>query len=153
VLILLGGWLSDHIWHKTHSIRKARSHIIWICQLLSAICFIPVALCHSITIAIIGISLGVGLGLMPNACFYAINTDLARDRAATSLGIMDCAFAAAGILAPLLTGWLSNITGNFSGAILLLIGLTFTSVIAIIFFQHPDEVLFRRSTKINTADY
>ena len=141
ILILIGGWLSDYLWNKTHSMRLSRSHMIWICQILSACCFIPVIWFHSLTIAIIGISLGVGIGLMPNAAFYAVNSDLAHDRAGTSLGIMDCAFAAAGILAPLLTGLLSSLTGNFSLAIFLLIGLSFISAIGIVLFHHPDKVL------------
>jgi nitrate/nitrite transporter NarK len=77
--------------------------------------------------------------MMPNAAFYAINADLARDRAGTSLGIMDCAFAAAGILAPLVTGLLSNLTGNFSVAILLMSGLTLSSALCIIIWQFTDR--------------
>jgi sugar phosphate permease len=138
-LILLGGVISDAIWHKTHRIRLARSHVIWICQVISAICFIPVVIYQSLPITIIGITLGIGFGLMPNAAFYAINADLARDRAGTSLGIMDCGFALAGILAPLITGFLANLTGNFNAAIGLLITLTFSSALAIILWQHPDE--------------
>lgn len=139
-LILLGGIISDWLWRKTKSVRISRSHLIWICQLLSAFCFIPVIFIHSIPIAIIGISLGIGFGLMPNAAFYAINADLAFDRAATSLGIMDAVFALAGIIAPLLTGWLAHISGNFSIAIALMIGLTLSSSLAIFFFQHPKAL-------------
>lgn len=137
IFVIVGGILSDKLWKKTHNLRIARSYVIWICQALSAICFIPVMLNPSLTVALISISLGVGFGMMPNAAFYALNSDLARDRAATSLGIMDCAFAFAGILAPLLTGILSGITGNFVAAFSLLIFLTLTSVIMIILFQHP----------------
>jgi ACS family hexuronate transporter-like MFS transporter len=144
ILLVLGGWISDILWRKTRSIRIARSHLIWVCQLLSALCFIPAVVCHSFTVAMTSITLGVGFGMMPNAAFYAINADLAHDRAGTSLGIMDCAFAAAGILAPLLTGMLSGITGNFSAAISLMIGLTLSSALAIIIFQHPDDMLKRR---------
>jgi ACS family hexuronate transporter-like MFS transporter len=143
VLLLLGGVISDWLYAKTNSIRIARSHLIWICQVLSALCFIPVVMSHSLTVAMISISLGVGFGMMPNAAFYAINQDLAHDRAGTSLGIMDCAFAAAGILAPFVTGWLSGVTGNFSAAIALMIGLTFSSALAVFLFQHPDELLLK----------
>lgn len=141
VLLTLGGILSDWLWKKTHSIRFSRSHLIWIGQTLSAISFLPLLFSHSLSVAIVSISLGVGFGLMPNAAFYAINADLARDRAGTSLGIMDAAFAAAGILAPLLTGWLSGLTGNFVGAVSLLIALMFSSAAAVILFQNPDDAI------------
>jgi len=138
ILLLLGGLLSDIIWRKTQSIRLARSYIIWICQALSAFCFLPLIYYPSLPIALISISLGVGFGMMPNAAFYAINADLARDRAATSLGVMDCGFALAGILAPFITGWVANTTGNFQAAFAILIGLTVTSALAIVLFQYPD---------------
>ncbi len=139
VLLLFGGFLSDKLLTKTHRLRLARSHVIWVCQLLSALFFLPVILYHSLSVAIIFISLGVGFGLMPNAVFYSLNIDLAKDRAATSLGIMDCFFSAAGILAPWVTGWLNHITGNFTAAIFLMMILTLSSVLAIVIFQHPDR--------------
>ncbi|MBI2790403.1 MAG: MFS transporter [Gammaproteobacteria bacterium] len=135
LFILAGGAISDWLWQKTKSIRIARSHLIWICQLLSVFSFTPLLFTHSIMVTAFSISLGVAFGLMPNAAFYAINADLAFDRAATSLGIMDAAFAVAGILAPLLTGWLAHITGNFEGAILLMMTFTFSSAMLILLFQ------------------
>lgn len=139
VLLTFAGFLSDWLWLKTGSTRVARSHLIWICQLASACCFLPVVFIHSLPLAIVLISLGLGLGMMPNCAFYALNSDLAADRAATSLGIMDCFFAAAGIAAPALTGMLAQSTGNFNAAILLMVAFTFLSVISIVLFQHPDK--------------
>lgn len=139
VLLMVAGYVSDWIWLKTGSMRKSRTHIIWICQLASAISFIAVIYTHSLSWTLILLSAGIGLGLMPNAAFYALNSDLARDRAATSLGIMDCFFAAAGILAPALTGLLANATGNFNAAIGLLVLFSVTSAAGIFLFQHPDK--------------
>lgn len=138
VLLLNAGWLSDWLYKKTGSLRIARSHMIWSCQLLSALCFIPIMFSPSLELAITMISLGIGLGLMPNAAFYAINTDLAKDRAATSLGVMDTFFAAAGILAPYVTGALEQKTGGFSAAFGVLVVLMVSSVVAVAFFQKPD---------------
>ncbi len=141
LMLLLGGFLSDWLWLRYRNLRIARSHIIWISQMLSALCFVAVISTHSPALAVVGISLGLGFGLLPNAVFYAINTDLAKDRAGTSLGIMDCALALAGILAPYLTGMLSTMTGNFNMAIYLMCGLTFIGALGIIIFQKPDQVL------------
>lgn len=138
LLLIAGGFLSDRLLEKTKKLRIARSHIIWLCQGLSAICFIAVLISHTLISSLVFISLGLGFSLMPNAVFYSLNIDLAKDRAATSLGLMDCFFACGGILAPILTGFLSYMTGNFKAAIFLLISLTITSVLGIIFFQHPD---------------
>lgn len=139
VLLTLAGFVSDWLWLRTGSMRASRSHMIWICQLVSALCFVPVMFIHSLPAAIALISAGIGIGLMPNACFYALNSDLARDRAATSLGIMDFFFAFAGILSPALTGLLATATGGFNAAIGLLIFFALTSAAAILIFQHPDR--------------
>lgn len=139
IMLAMGGYLTDHLWKTTGSIRIARSHLIWVCQLLSALCFIPVTMTSDPNLAVTLISLGLGFGLMPNPAFYALNSDLAKDRAATSLGLMDCFLAAAAVLAPVLTGKLADATGNFNAAIWLLAGFSLTSVVAVALFQHPDK--------------
>lgn len=139
ILLAAAGFISDWVMKKTGSARLARTHMIWICQGLSAISFIPLMFTHDLNVSMISISLGIGLGLMPNACFYALNTDLAKDRAATSLGIMDSFFAFGGILAPALTGFILQSTGSFSAAIGVVVVLNIASVIGIILFQKPDR--------------
>jgi sugar phosphate permease len=140
VLVACAGWLSDFLYTKTGSMRVARSHMIWSCQLASALCFVPVVFTPSLNLAIVCISLGVGLGMMPNAAFYALNCDIARDRAGTSIGIMDCFFAAAGIAAPALTGIVAQVTGGFAAAFGLLIAFTILSVVAVLLLQKPDPL-------------
>lgn len=141
IMLMGAGMLCDYLWKKTGSMRISRTHMIWVSQLLSAICFLPVTLMQHLDLnqVILLVSLGVGFGLMPNAAFYSLNSDLAKDRAATSLGLMDCFLAAAGVLAPYLTGWLSQLTGDFRSAILLMVGLTFSSSLCVALFQHPDR--------------
>ncbi|MDX2107026.1 MAG: MFS transporter [Candidatus Melainabacteria bacterium] len=140
IMLMSAGFLSDYIWKKTGSMRKSRSHMIWICQLLSGICFIPVMYVHDVNLSLLFISLGLGFGLMPNAAFYALNTDLAKDRAATSLGLMDTFFALSGILAPYLTGLIAEKTGSFNSAFFVLIFFTLSATVAVLFFQKPDNV-------------
>ena len=134
-----GGWLSDYLYKKTGSYRTSRSHMIWICQLASALCFIPIMFHPSLELAVTMISLGIGLGMAPNAAFYTLNCDLAKDRAGTSLGIMDCFFALAGILAPSITGMIATATHSFSAAFGVLIGFSLVSAIGVIVFQKPDK--------------
>lgn len=144
IMLTAAGFISDALWRKTGSIRVSRTHMIWVCQLLSALCFLPLVLMpHTLMSAVFFLSLGIGFGMMPNSVFYALNSDLAGDRAATSLGLMDCFLAAAGIMAPSLTGTLVTATGNFNTAIWLMIGFTLTSVLGIIIFQHPDRDMKR----------
>ncbi|HNB22118.1 MAG TPA: MFS transporter [Candidatus Melainabacteria bacterium] len=139
ILLAAAGFVSDLVMRKTGSARLARTHMIWVCQLISALSFIPLMFTQDLNVAMVMMSLGIGIGLMPNSCFYALNTDLAKDRAATSLGIMDSFFALGGILAPLVTGQILQRTGSFQLAIGLVVFFSLMSVIGIILFQKPDR--------------
>jgi ACS family hexuronate transporter-like MFS transporter len=138
VLLWIGGIISDHIWNSTGSIRKSRGHMIWICQLLSALCFVPLLFSPSLTTSMIMISLGLGIGLMPNAAFYVLNCDLAKDRAGTCQGLMVMFSSGASMSAPILTGWLVNRSGNFNSAFEVLIFSSLTSALVVFLFQKPD---------------
>lgn len=133
------GYISDAILKKTGSLRKARSHPIWITQLLAAICIFPVIFTHSEAVALIFISLAVAFGMGSNSTFYAINVDVARERSGTALGVMDTFFAIAGFVAPTLTGWIVNSTGHFTNAFWLLAILSLSSVLAVLLFHRPDN--------------
>lgn len=147
ILLVLGGYISDFVWNRTKSIRKSRSHLIWICQLLSALCLIPLAIVKPpLTVALILLSLAIGIGLMPNACYYAIICDMVKDRAATALGLMTAFAACAAIIAPALTGMIVTATGSFASAFLALIFFTLTSVVAVLCLQHPDRQAPQTST-------
>lgn len=139
VLLPCAGWLSDWLLIKTGSKRVARSHLICACQLISALAYVPMLLSPPLPIAIALISIGVGFGMMPNAAFYAINWDLARDRAATSQGLMTSCSSVASILAPILTGFIATKTGSFTGAFAILIFFTVVSVISVTAFQRLDD--------------
>lgn len=133
------GQVSDAIFKKTSSCRKSRSYPIMLSQLLAALCIIPVALTSNIVIAMIFISLAVGFSMSTNAAYYAINIDIAKERAGTALGIMDAAFAIAGFVAPVFTGWLVTVTGHFEVPFVVLSVLAFSSVIIVYCFHHPDS--------------
>lgn len=139
VFLKAGGILSDWLYQKTGSSRLARSHLIWSSQLLAAICFVALSFTHSLGLSLVFLSLGLGFGLMPQPAFFSINIDVAKERSGSSQGVTSSCLSLAGIIAPLLTGWLIDLTGNFQGAFLLLAGFTVIAVIAVILFHYPDR--------------
>ena len=140
ILLPLGGYISDRIYNRTKSLRQSRCHLIWISQLLSGLCLLPMLFKPALPLAMVMLSLGLGFGLMPNSAFYSLNCDLAKDRVATSQGLMTMFSSIASIGAPILTGWLVTASGNFTSAFALLIFFTLTSVVAVGFFQYPDKI-------------
>ncbi|HEV2112087.1 MAG TPA: MFS transporter, partial [Gammaproteobacteria bacterium] len=139
VLLWGFGYLSDFLLRRTGSLRIARSHPIWISQLLAAFCILPVIYTHSFGVALTFISLAVALSMSTNSAYYAINVDVARERSGTALGVMDALFALAGFLAPTLTGRLVESTGSFQTVFWVLAGLAFSSVLVVLLFHHPDR--------------
>ena len=139
VLLWGFGYLSDFLLRRTGSLRVARSHPIWISQLLAALCILPVIYTHSFGVALTFITLAVALSMSTNSAYYAINVDVARERSGTALGVMDALFALAGYLAPTLTGEIVGGDGDFSRVFWVLAGLAFSSVLVVLLFHHPDQ--------------
>ncbi|MBS0654901.1 MAG: MFS transporter, partial [Verrucomicrobia bacterium] len=139
VFLKLGGVISDSLYKKTGSSRLARSHLIWTSQLLAAICFLMLGFSSTLTQSLIFLSLGLGFGMMPQPAFFSVNIDIAKERAGSSQGVTSGFLSLAGIIAPVLTGWLIDVTGSYQAAFFLLAGLTALSVIAVILFHHPDR--------------
>jgi MFS transporter, ACS family, hexuronate transporter len=139
IFLKAGGFLSDWLYKRTGSSRIARSHLIWLSQLLAAICFVFLSFAHTLGSSLVFLSLGLGFGLMPQPAFFSINIDVAKERSGSSQGVTSSCLSLAGIIAPALTGWLIDLTGNYQGAFLLLAGLTGLSVITVIIFHHPDQ--------------
>ncbi len=139
VFLKAGGVLSDWLYRKTGSSRLARAHVIWVSQLLAAVFFVLLSFTHTLGMSIFFLSLGLGFGMMPQPAFFSTNIDVAKERAGSSQGITSSCLSLAGIIAPLLTGWLVDLTGNYQGAFLLLAGFSVIAVVTVILFHHPDR--------------
>ncbi len=137
-LLLFGGW-SDRVLRRGGSLREARSLQIAATQAVAALAVIPVALIDSLTVAMIGITFAVAATMAANAAYFAVNIDVFPDRSGAALGIMDCCFAAAGFLAPVITGFVYDASGSFSAAFLLLAALAASSVVLVLLFHRPDR--------------
>ncbi|KEP69526.1 MFS transporter [Thioclava dalianensis] len=138
VLLLLGN-LSDRLLEKTHSFRISRSWQIIITQLIAAVVILPVAFTSTLWVALLLISVAVAASMGANAVYYAVNVDIAPDRSATALGIMDFFFAVSGFAAPAITGWVVGNSGSFERAFFILAGLAASSVVVTFLFHRPDR--------------
>nr|NGX27431.1 hypothetical protein [Chlamydiota bacterium] len=66
-------------------------------------------------------------------------------RSGSSQGITSSCLSIGGIIAPLLTGWMIDLTGNYQGAFLLLAAFMGIAVITVVLFHHPDREFFPAS--------
>ena len=139
IFLKIGGIISDWLYQKTGKSRLARGHLIWITQLLAAIFFVCLSFTTTLKYSLVFLSLGLGFGFMPQAAFFSINIDVAKKMAGSAQGITSSCLSLAGVIAPMATGWLVDLTGNYSTAFLLLAGLSLVAVVAVILYLHPDR--------------
>jgi MFS family permease len=138
--MLLGGWLSDYLWKRTSSLRISRSYLMGFSMILSGLCFLPIPFSHSLAFDLIWMSLGLGLAFILMAPLYALNADMFPGFSGVVQGISSSYFALAGILSPSITGWITQLTGNFHAAFYLVTGLSVTTSLIVLCFQRPDVV-------------
>ena len=136
LLMPIGGWISDRLMIRTGSTRRSRVHLIWICQLISVLCFIPVMFVDSVTWAVLFISLAIGFSMAPNSPYYSICADLFKGRAAAATGIIVTFFSISGIACPAITGWLAEAGGGFTSAFLALCIVVTTGVLGMLLFAN-----------------
>jgi ACS family hexuronate transporter-like MFS transporter len=134
VLMPIAGWISDAIMAWTGSIRSARVHLIWICQSLAVVCFVPVIFVHSVGWAVTFISLAIGFSMAPNSPYYSICADLFKGRAGLATGVIVTFFSLSGVVCPVITGWLAETGGGFAAAFTALCVVVGSGVIGMLVF-------------------
>ncbi|MDG2045816.1 MAG: MFS transporter [Halioglobus sp.] len=137
--MVLMGTLSDHLFIASGDIRRARIHPIWILQLLAAASFIPLASITSSDWAIFWLTLGIGFSMSANGLYYSICTDLFSKSAGAATGIIVTFFSASGVITPFLIGWLTDTTGSFDTAALMLSGIVGSGALGLLLFARPKS--------------
>jgi MFS family permease len=82
-----------------------------------------------------------------NASFYAVNVDIAKDRAATSMGIMSICFSLSSIIAPTLSGFIVAWTGGFDQVFHFMMILGLLSALNMLLFHNHQNLAIGRNTK------
>jgi cyanate permease len=127
----LGGVLSDRIYKKTNNLKFARKSVLFVGLIGSFIFLLPALFVHDLTLIAITLSLAFFLLELCNANLWAIPMDIAPDHAGTASGMMNTGFGIAGMVSPLLFGFLIDVTGNWqvpfiASVVLLLVGVIVT---------------------------
>jgi MFS family permease len=134
----MGGVLSDHILRRTGSRTAARRNVIVLGMLGGFVFLLPVMFVDDVKVAAIFLSTAFFFVEFIVAPIWVVPMDIAPNYACSASGMMNLGFGLAGIISPLVFGYLIDLSGSwtlpFGGSfILLLTG-------AILAFQmHPDR--------------
>ena len=134
----VGGIISDRILQRTGDRVAARRNIIVMGMLGGFLFLIPVMLIHDINIAAISLALAFFSIELIVGPIWAVPMDIAPRYSGSASGMMNFGFGTAGIVSPVVFGYLVDRTGSwtlpFAGSIgLLLLGA------GLAFRMHPDR--------------
>ena len=124
----LGGVVSDAVFRRTGNVKVARRTMLVI-GLGGALVFIlPVVGTHNAMLAVALLSASFFFLELTNAVLWTLPLDIAGAYAGTAGGIMNTGFGVAGMISPIVFGFLIQVTGSYSlpfaaSALLLAIGV------------------------------
>ncbi len=139
VFLLMGGGLADFLFKRTTSLRLSRTYLIGVSLLLSGLCFLPLMVSNTLFVDLFWISLGLGLAMVMVPAIWALNVDLFGSCTGTAQGLMLSCGAVAWLVAPSLSGWFIQISGNFKMAFVVIAVLSITTALLSFLLYKPDQ--------------
>ena len=120
----LGGIVTDWIFKRTGSLKRARSWMVSLCMLFCLVSLVPLMFTQNLYLSIACLASGFFFAEMTIGPMWAIPMDIAPEFAGTASGMMNTGSALAAIISPVVGGFLIDYFGNwdlpFVGSILLM---------------------------------
>jgi MFS family permease len=133
VSAIIGGWTSDALIKKGHSTSKVRKAFV-ASGLVFSVAAYPSAIVEDLTFSLVLLTVAyTALGVTVSN-MWAISQTLAGPRAAGKwAGAQNCLGPVAGIIAPIVSGFIVQLTGNFSLAFLIMAILALVGAASYVF--------------------
>ncbi|PCE23489.1 MFS transporter [Paraburkholderia acidicola] len=120
----LGGVVTDRLFERTRSLKRARSWMVSICMLLTLLSLVPLMFVHNLYVSMVCLSGGFFFAEMTIGPMWAIPMDIAPQYSGTASGMMNTGSALAAIISPVFSGFLIDTFGSwelpFAGSMLLM---------------------------------
>jgi MFS family permease len=141
---LLGGVTTDYLLRRTGSLRIARSALVGASWILVLVSLIPAIFVHDLLIGVAAFTFALfflGFAISP---IWTATMDIAPAYAGSASALMNAAGAVAGILSPLMFGWILERTGNWTAPFIVSLGLLLVGALSTFWFR-PDRPLVAAS--------
>lgn len=141
----LGGVLSDRIYRRTGNLRLARGAVLFVGLAGSLMFIAPMTFTADAVNAVILLSLSFFFLELTNAVLWSLPLDIAGKYAGTAGGMMNTGFGVAGMVSPVVFGYLIERTGSYdlpfmiSGALLGVGALASLFINPLLTVDSPDE--------------
>ncbi|MPV57837.1 MFS transporter [Burkholderia sp. HI2761] len=136
----LGGWLCDRIYRKTGNLALSRQSVIVASFVGALVCLLPLAFVHAtagVALCLSGSFLCLELTIGP---IWAVPSDIAPAHAGIASGMMNAGSAIAGILSPILFGYLVDRTGSWTVPFIGSVAMLLIGIVAALRIR-PDHAL------------
>ncbi|MBV9549657.1 MAG: MFS transporter [Alphaproteobacteria bacterium] len=121
----LGGIVTDRLLHQTGNLKLARSAMVALCMILTALSLLPLLFVHDLYVSLACLAAGFFFAEMTIGPMWAVPMDIASDLSGTASGMMNCGSALAAIISPVAGGYIIDSTRNwelpFAGTIILMV--------------------------------
>ena len=138
----LGGFISDWLLRRTGSLVVARRNLVMVGMAGSLLCSVPILFSADPVVAAVCLSATFFFAELTIGPMWAIPMDIAPAHAGTASGLMNTGSALAGILSPLVFGWVIDTTGSWTLPFLGTMGLMLIGLLAA-FAMRPDRSFAR----------
>jgi MFS family permease len=135
---LLGGVVTDYLLRRTGNLNIARSLLIALSWTLAVAGLVPAILVHDLVIGLAGFTLALfflGFAISP---LWTATMDIAPNYAGSSSALMNSAGAVAGILSPVMFGWILQRTGSWTTPFAFSVGLLLFAIVLTCWIR-PDR--------------
>jgi MFS family permease len=146
----LGGTVSDIILKRTGDIVAARRNVVVAGFVGAAIFFVPLILVHDLTVSVICLSLAFFFAELIVAPIWAVPMDIAPRYAGSASGMMNFGSALAGIISPLVFGYLIDLTGGWTVSFIAVVVLLLLGAVPA-FYLRPDQPFVEPDTRAGAA--
>ena len=134
----LGGLTTDYLLRRTGNLRIARSALIAASWILAVASLVPAIFVHDLIIGLTSFTLALfflGFAIAP---MWTATMDIAPDYAGSASALMNTAGAVAGIMSPLVFGWILDRTGSWTAPFAVSLGLLLFGAVITHWFR-PDR--------------
>lgn len=109
----LGGIVTDKIYARTGSLKRARSWMVAVCMLLTMLSLLPLLFMHDLYVSMACLAAGFFFAEMTIGPMWAVPMDIAPEHSGTASGMMNSGSALAAILSPVISGYVIDRFGSW----------------------------------------
>ncbi|MBV9827654.1 MAG: MFS transporter [Alphaproteobacteria bacterium] len=135
-----GGIISDYLLRRSGSKRIARSLLVTVCLLLAMSALLPAILVHNLAVGVVSFTLALFFLDTAISPMWIATIDIAPDYVGSASALMNAAGAVAGILSPVVFGFILDRTGSWTLPFFVSMALMLLGAVTA-FWIRPDHPL------------